>query len=87
MSPSPSSPPTQIVYRSVTEAAIALALGGSFSHQSVEGRMLVFHITPPPGLDLNDPNLMAPVASILAWTETLATRVRAHQRALRGSPR
>ena len=73
------------VFRSISEAAVTLALGGRFVRQYVDAqrghqRVLLFEIVPPAGLDLNDPDLMVPVPALLAWTETLASRVRTFNR-------
>jgi hypothetical protein len=68
------------LYRSISKAAVALALGGRFVRQipqQLSGqRVLFFEITPPDGLDFDAPDLVVPVAPLLAWTEALATRVR-----------
>ena len=78
-----SSPPMQ--YRSISQAAVALALGGKFLRQHVDhNRVLLFEIVPPAGLNLDDPELMVPVPALLAWTETLATRVRTFNRQRQG---
>jgi hypothetical protein len=80
MEPQPSLAPTPTAYRSITQAAVALALGGRFVRQFVDRSVLMFEVVPPEGLDFNDPNLTAPVSPLLAWTEALATRVREHTR-------
>jgi hypothetical protein len=72
-------PPTLI--RSVSEAAVLLALGGRLVRQTVDhNRVLLFEIVPPAGADLNDPDLVVSVPPLLGWMEALSARVRQFNR-------
>jgi hypothetical protein len=77
----PQSKPSTL-YRSVSQAAVALALGGKFIRQAVDhNRVLLFEIIPPEGLDFDNPDLVVPVPALLAWTEALTARLRTFNRA------
>ena len=77
--------PGLIKFRSITQAAVALALGGRYVKQVTEYRVVFFYVEPPPGIDLDDPDLTVPVQPLIGWTEMLASRVRQHVKLIRGS--
>ena len=73
MQPQPESP---VKLRSITKAAVLLSLGGRLVKQVIEHDAVLFLVEPPPGVDLDDPDLTVPVQTLIVWTEALASRVR-----------